>query len=54
MVDITTTGSTLSANGLRVLDDGVMLQSESCLIVSRMAEWSVERKAQLDAVLDRL
>ena len=54
VVDITTTGSTLAANGLRVLEDGVMLQSEACLIVSRTATFSAERKAQLDAVLARL
>jgi len=54
VVDITSTGSTLAANGLRVLEDGVMLQSEACLIVSRTAAWSPERKAQRDAVLERL
>ena len=54
VVDITSTGSTLAANGLRVLEDGVMLQSEACLIVSRTAAWPPERKAQRDAVLKRL
>lgn len=54
VVDITTTGSTLAANGLRVLEDGVMLHSEACLIVSRTAAFSPHRKAQLDAVLARL
>lgn len=54
VVDITTTGSTLAANGLRVLDDGIMLQSEACLIVSRTAAWSPERRALLDGVLVRL
>ncbi|MDB5615239.1 MAG: phosphoribosyltransferase [Devosia sp.] len=54
VVDITTTGSTLAANGLRVLEDGIMLQSEACLIVSRTAAFAPHRKAQLDAVLARL
>lgn len=54
VVDITSTGSTLAANGLRVLEDGVMLQSEACLIVSRTALYSPERKEQLDAVLRHL
>lgn len=54
VVDITSTGSTLAANGLRVLDDGVMLQSEACLFASRTADWSADRKAQLDALLARL
>jgi ATP phosphoribosyltransferase len=31
IVDITSTGSTLRANALRVLDDGVILASEACL-----------------------
>jgi len=31
IVDITTTGSTLRANHLRVLDDGVILRSQACL-----------------------
>src|SRR5207244_8800388 len=29
IVDITTTGATLAANGLKVLDDGVMLRSQA-------------------------
>jgi ATP phosphoribosyltransferase len=40
IVDITTTGSTLAANALKVLDDGVILKSEAWLIASRHAEWS--------------
>ena len=54
VVDITSTGSTLAANGLRVLEDGIMLQSEACLIVSRTADWSTPRKAQLVQILARL
>lgn len=37
IVDITTTGSTLRANHLRVLDDGIILRSQACLAVSRIA-----------------
>jgi ATP phosphoribosyltransferase len=32
IVDITSTGSTLRANHLRVLNDGVILRSEACLV----------------------
>ena len=39
VVDITTTGSTLSANALKVLDDGVMLASEANLVASVRAPW---------------
>ncbi len=35
VVDITTTGSTLRANHLKVLDDGVILRSEACLVAAR-------------------
>ena len=37
IVDITTTGATLKANGLKVLDDGVILRSQANLIASRAA-----------------
>ncbi|MEK1891091.1 MAG: ATP phosphoribosyltransferase [Phyllobacterium sp.] len=35
IVDISSTGSTLRANHLKILDDGVILQSEACLVSSR-------------------
>jgi ATP phosphoribosyltransferase len=38
IVDITTTGSTLKANHLRILSDGVILRSEACLVRARKAE----------------
>ena len=34
IVDITTTGSTLAANHLRILSDGLILRSEACLVRS--------------------
>jgi ATP phosphoribosyltransferase len=37
IVDITTTGATLRANHLKVLSDGVVLQSQACLVASRQA-----------------
>ena len=40
IVDITTTGATLQANGLKVLDDGVILKSQANLIASRAAAWT--------------
>ena len=46
IVDITTTGATLVANQLRILDDGVILKSEANLVASKAARWS---KAQLEA-----
>lgn len=40
IVDITTTGATLAANGLKVLDDGIILRSQANLVASRDADWS--------------
>ncbi len=37
IVDITTTGSTLRANHLKVLGDGVILKSQACLVASKKA-----------------
>ena len=54
IVDITSTGATLKANGLRVLDDGVLLKSEANLIVSRTADWSGEKRRKLIDLLQRL
>lgn len=34
IVDITSTGSTLVANNLKILDDGIILRSEACLVRS--------------------
>jgi ATP phosphoribosyltransferase len=45
IVDITTTGATLKANGLRVLDDGVILKSQANLMASRAATWTPELSA---------
>ncbi|MBD9371188.1 ATP phosphoribosyltransferase [Rhizobium sp. ARZ01] len=35
IVDITSTGSTLTANHLKILSDGVILRSEACLVRAR-------------------
>jgi ATP phosphoribosyltransferase len=39
IVDITTTGSTLAANHLKVLEDGTILRSEANLVLSQAARW---------------
>ena len=54
VVDITSTGSTLAANGLRVLEDGVMLKSEANLIVSRTAQWTEQRRETLNTLLEQV
>ena len=45
IVDITSTGATLKANGLKILDDGVLLKSEANLIASKSAAWTSELEA---------
>jgi ATP phosphoribosyltransferase len=54
IVDITTTGATLTANGLKVLDDGVMLRSEANLVASRNAYWGSAEREAARTILDRL
>lgn len=54
VVDITTTGATLAANALKVLDDGVILRSEANLVASRRADWSEPHKATARAILARI
>ena len=52
IVDITTTGSTLRANHLRILGDGVILRSEACLVASS-TERSAEDQATIAAIGER-
>jgi ATP phosphoribosyltransferase len=54
IVDITTTGATLAANGLKVLDDGVILRSQANLIAARAAKWSAAERETARSVLDRI
>jgi ATP phosphoribosyltransferase len=35
ITDITSTGSTLKANNLRIINDGVILKSSACIFVSK-------------------
>jgi ATP phosphoribosyltransferase len=54
IVDITTTGATLRDNGLKILDDGVILKSQAQLAASLTAEWSAETRAACETMLSRL
>jgi len=54
IVDITTTGATLAANGLKVLDDGVILRSQANLVAARAAPWSAEQRETARLLLDRI
>jgi ATP phosphoribosyltransferase len=54
VVDITTTGATLAANGLKVLDDGVILKSQANLVASRDADWSPDGRETARVILDHI
>lgn len=54
VVDIATTGSTLAANALKVLEDGVMLASEANLVAAMRAPWGGRAKAAANAILSRI
>ncbi|MDI1364769.1 MAG: ATP phosphoribosyltransferase, partial [bacterium] len=51
VVDITTTGATLAANGLKILTDGVILKSQAQLTASLIADWSPDQLASLQRLL---
>ena len=54
IVDITSTGATLAANGLKILKDGVILQSQASLVGSIQADWSPESIATLRVFSDHV
>jgi len=54
IVDITSTGSTLSANALKVIDDGVILRSQANLVAARAASWGASERQTARTVLDRI
>jgi ATP phosphoribosyltransferase len=54
IVDITTTGTTLAANGLKVIEDGVILRSQANLVAARSADWSSAARDSARIVLDRI
>lgn len=51
IVDITSTGATLEANGLKILKDGVMLRSQAGLAGSLYADWTDAAKACADRLM---
>src|ERR1700685_141715 len=54
IVDITTTGATLAANGLKVLDEGVILRSQANLVAARAAAWDEARRETARLIRDRI
>jgi ATP phosphoribosyltransferase len=54
IVDITTTGATLAANGLKVVEDGLILRSQANLIAARSAAWDEAQRETARLLLDRI
>ncbi len=54
IVDITTTGATLAANALKILDDGIILKSQANLVASLTAPWGARARGAARAILSRI
>jgi ATP phosphoribosyltransferase len=54
VVDITTTGATLAANGLKVLADGLILKSQAQLAASLGAKWTKAQAGSAERLLRTL
>jgi ATP phosphoribosyltransferase len=54
IVDITSTGATLAANQLKILQDGVILRSQAHLAASLAAAWSGTARAAAARLLARI
>ncbi len=54
IADITSSGETLRANHLKILTDGLVLQSQATLWRSRVASYSPDDKRVLAEVMDRV
>ena len=54
IVDITTTGATLSANGLKIVEDGIILRSQANLVAARGANWDTGTRETARVILDRI
>ncbi|MEB8385890.1 ATP phosphoribosyltransferase [Rhodobacteraceae bacterium KMM 6894] len=54
VADITSTGDTLRANGLKLLDDGLMLRSQATLFRARGVQLSTQDRTTLADLMSRL
>lgn len=54
IVDITSTGRTLLENGLKIVDDGVIMRSEAALTASLAARWPEAIRSTARAMLTRI
>jgi ATP phosphoribosyltransferase len=54
IVDITTTGTTLAANALKIVEDGMILRSQANLVAARSAAWGQSERDTARIILDRV
>jgi len=54
IVDITSSGATLAANGLKIIDDGIILRSQACLFASIGAHWDATALSLAKTILARI
>jgi ATP phosphoribosyltransferase len=54
IVDITSTGTTLKANHLKILEDGVILQSQAHLLAARGGSWDARAMALRNTIVQAL
>jgi ATP phosphoribosyltransferase len=54
IVDITTTGTTLVANALKIIEDGTILRSQANLVAARRADWGEPQRELARVILDRI
>lgn len=54
IVDITTTGATLAANELKILDDGLVLESQAVLAAALRAPWPEPARQAARTLLERI
>ena len=50
ITDITSTGETLKANDLRILKDGIILESQACLLISKKSKKKAARNGLLNFI----
>jgi ATP phosphoribosyltransferase len=54
IVDITSTGTTLKANHLKILEDGLILQSQAHLLAARCRDWDARATQLRDVIVKAL
>jgi ATP phosphoribosyltransferase len=54
VVDITSSGETLEANGLKIISDGIILESQANLVASLNACWNQKTRHAAETLLNRI